>query len=59
MVNFYGIINPIKLIVKLQKKKENKNKKKENKETSQKSKVKTIQKKVQCRNDNTKSRLPT
>ena len=54
MVNFYGIINPIKLIVKLQKKKENKNK-----ETSQKSKVKTIQKKVQCRNDNTKSRLPT
>lgn len=57
MVNFYGIINPIKLIVKLQKKrKENKNK---NKETSQKSKVKTIQKKVQCRNDNTKSRLPT
>lgn len=52
MVNFYGIINPIKLIVKLKKKKENK-------ETSQKSKVKTIQKKVQCRNDNTKSRLPT
>ena len=56
MVNFYGIINPIKLIVKLKKKKKNKNK---NKETSQKSKVKTIQKKVQCRNDTTKPRLPT